>query len=140
MTLCIAAACWHEGQSAVVTCADWQITAPGFAAEDYYKLRHYPNATVMISGDLGAADEFCFDLHEVIRDFNLIARTNGELETRINQYLDRLRQAAQNRKRLRAEHQMAMKYAISLDRFYKKGSKLMPNEIYKKILKEISAD
>ena len=137
MTLCIAAACWHEGQSAVVTCADWQITAPGFAAEDYYKLRHYPNATVMISGDLGAADEFCFDLHEVIRDFNLIARTNGELETRINQYLDRLRQAAQNRKRLRAEHQMAMKYAISLDRFYKKGSKLMPNEIYKKILKEI---
>ena len=65
MTLCIAAACRHEGQSAVVTCADWQITAPGFAAEDYYKLRHYPNATIMISGDLGAVDDNEFvALHE----------------------------------------------------------------------------
>ena len=58
MTLCIAAACRHEHQAAVVTCADWQITGPFIATEDYYKLRHYPNATIMISGELGAADEF----------------------------------------------------------------------------------
>ena len=137
MTLCIAAACRHEGQSAVVTCADWQITAPGFAAEDYYKLRHFPNATIMISGDLGAVDEFCFDMHDVIKDWNVIDKTNGELEQRIDQYLDRLRQAAQNRKRLRAEHHIAMKYGMSLDRFYKKGSKLMPKGIYEKIMTEI---
>jgi hypothetical protein len=137
MTLCIAAACRHQGQSAVVTCADWQITGPVVAAEDYYKLRHYPNATIMISGELAAVDDFCFDLHGVINDLNVIAKSGGELEPRINQYLGRIREAAQHRKRLRAEHHMAMKYGISLDRFYKKGSKQMPKQIYKKIIDEI---
>jgi hypothetical protein len=137
MTLCIAAACRHDGQSAVVTCADWQITGPQLAAEDYYKLRHYPNATIMISGELAAADDFCFDLQEAIKDCNAIAQTDGELEQRVGQYLERLRRAARERKRIRAEHQIAMKYGLSLDRFYRKASLQMPKWLYKKIIDEI---
>src|SRR5262249_19091505 len=45
--------------------------------------------------------------------------------------------AAARRKRLRAEHQLAMNYGISLDRFYKKGSKLMPKDMHRKIMNEI---
>jgi len=137
MTLCIAAACRHEGQAAVVTCADWQITGPSTAAEDYYKLRHYPHATVMISGELGAADSFCFDLYEVLTELDEIAGSKSDFEPRIGQYLAKLREVAVRRKRLRAEHHVAMNYGISLDRFYKKGSKLMRKGIYKKILTEI---
>jgi hypothetical protein len=137
MTLCIAAACCHDGQSAVVTCADWQITGPIIAAEDYYKLRHYHNTTIMISGELGAIDDFCFDLHAVIKELNEIPKPNGDLEPRINEYLARIREAAQRRKRLRTEHHVAMKYGISLDRFYKKGAKMMPKGIYKEVINEI---
>ncbi len=137
MTLCIAAACRHESHAAVVTCADWQITGPSTAAEDYYKLRHYPHATIMISGELGAADAFCFDLYEVVRELDEIAGSKSDFEPRIGQYLAKLREAVVRRKRLRAEHHVAMTYGISLDRFYKKGSKLMRKEIYKKILTEI---
>lgn len=137
MTLCIAAACRHEGQSAIVTCADWQVSGTWIAWEDYYKLRHYPNATIMISGELGAADELCFDLYDVIKDFNGITKSGDDFEPRVGQYMGKLREAAARRKRLRAEHQIAMNYGISLDQFYKKGSKLMPKEIYKRILEEI---
>lgn len=137
MTLCIAAACRHDGQSAVVTCADWQITGPQLAAEDYYKLRHYPNATIMISGELAAADDFCFDLQDAIKDCNVIAQAEGPLEQRISRYLERLRRAARERKRARAEHQISMKYGLSLDRFYKKASRLMPKRLYEKIIEEI---
>lgn len=137
MTLCIAASCRHDGQSAVVTCADWQITGPQLAAEDYYKLRHYPNATVMISGELAAADDFCFDLHEAIKDCDLIAQTDGTLEQRVGRYLERLRRAARERKLVRAEHQIAMKYGLSLGRFYKKAARQMPKRLYETIVGEI---
>lgn len=137
MTLCIAAACRHDGQSSVVTCADWQITGPQLAAEDYYKLRHYRNATVMISGELAAADDFCCDLHEAIKDFEGIAQADGDLDQRVGRYVERLRRAARERKRVHAEHQIAMKYGLSLDRFYKKTARQMPKRLYDKIVDEI---
>jgi len=137
MTLCIAAACRHDGQSAVVTCADWQVTGPQLAADDYYKLRHYPNATIMISGELAAADDFCFDLQEAIKDCNVIAQADGEFEQRVGRYLERLRGAARVRKRIRAGHQIAMKYGLSLDSFYNNVSLKMPKWLYKRIIDEI---
>jgi len=137
MTLCIAAVCRHEGQPAIVTCADWQVTGPSIAWEDYYKLRHYPNATIMISGGLGEADDVCFDLYAVLKEFDEIRRSKADFEPRVGQYIAKVRETLTRRKRLRAEHTVAMKWGISLDKFYRKGLKRMPKDLYRKVIGEI---
>ena len=73
----------------------------------------------------------------MIREFGETTKSRDDLEPRVGQYMSKISEAAVRRKRLRAEHHIAMNYGISLDRFYKKGSKLMPKGIYKRIVGEI---
>jgi ATP-dependent protease HslVU (ClpYQ) peptidase subunit len=124
MTVGIAAVCKHGEEFAVVLCADWQGTRGDFVkASDTYKMRHFPDAAVLISGDVDAGAEFAAMCHEIVAEFNAIEKPDGDFDARVGRYLDRLRKAAQAFKRSRADHKIQTKYAISLADFYSSGIK-----------------
>lgn len=59
MSIGIAAVCRHEEGFAIVLCADWQGTRGEFIkADDTYKIRTFPNAGLLIAGDVDAGAEF----------------------------------------------------------------------------------
>lgn len=136
MTLGIATFCDHENKFAVVLCADWQGTRGDFIkVEDTYKIQHFERAAILIAGDPSTAYEFACRFQIIVREFNSIQKTRGDVDIRTNTYLARLREIAASFKRDRANHAIAMKFAITLDDFYSKDA---PQKFTSEQYKEIS--
>jgi hypothetical protein len=49
MTVCIAAACLHDGERRIVCCSDWQTTSSLGSAESHFKMRSLPHKWACLS-------------------------------------------------------------------------------------------
>ena len=135
MTIGIAMLCEHEDKFAAVLCTDWQGTRGDFIkAEDTYKIQHFDKAAILIAGDPAAAYEFACRFQNVVREFNAIEKIKGDVDIRANIYLAKLRDMASLFKRDRANHAIAMTFAVTLDEFYsREAPQRFTTEQYKAI-------
>ncbi len=137
VTVCIAAVCTFEDGPAVVICTDKQGTRGFVKADDTYKLKHFPNTTILISGDEAAANEFAAALAVPIREFNTIDKSPGDMDLRIGGYLESTREVVRKFRRSRAEHIVSMRYGITLSEFYQKGHGYFQPGEYERTLLDI---
>lgn len=123
MTICIAARCKHEGQNAVILCADFQGTRGDYIkSDDTYKFWHFHQGTGAIgfAGDVDCGREFSRRFTAVTREFHSVKKTkdDGDMDLRVGQYLASARTLASEFKRERIDFAVKSRFGISLKEYY----------------------
>ena len=139
MTIGIAAICQHEGEQVVVFCSDWQGTRGFVKSDDVYKMEHFPNVPVLVSGDEGPSKELAVDVGMAMQKFNAEPKPTGDLDLRIGAYMAELRRVSADRKRIRTDHLLKRLYGISLDEFYTRGQNILTPAHYDRVFRDVTA-
>lgn len=138
MTLCIAAACQHEGKPAIILCADCQGSYGEYIKDDSQtKIRNMGNARLMFAGSESAADETVILLTPIFEAYDLLPKDSKDFDLRINKLLSDIRKALQIRKAEITRHRLAIDYNVSKDGFdFFQFSELERTAMLEKIKKE----
>lgn len=123
MTICIAASCKHNGQHAIVLCADYQGTRGDcIKADDTYKFWHFHHGhgAIGFAGDVDSGAEFSRRFTAVAREFHNLEKTkdDGDMDLRIGKYLAMVRELVTEFKKERIDFAVRNRFGISLQEFY----------------------
>lgn len=138
MTICIAAHCKHNGQYAVVLCADYQGTRGDYIkAEDTYKFWHFHHGhgAIGFAGDVDCGAEFSRRFTAVAKRFQALEKTkdDGDMDLRVGKYLAMVRGEVAEFKKERIEFAVQNRFGVSLKDFYALDSTKRAPEILKTI-------
>jgi hypothetical protein len=118
-------------------CCDWQGTIGTFVkSDDVDKFRWYEGASVLIAGELTAADELVTECKNTIIDFSHRDNTDT-FDLDINNYLSSLRTAAAKRKRDIVKNHIEMSLSLTVDDFWKNGRSYLSAELHSQEINEI---
>src|SRR5260370_33420617 len=139
MTVGIAAACKHEGKTGIVLCCDWQGTLGDFIRSDSTdKMRYIDWATVLLAGELTAADELVFECDQPVRAF--LSKTDaGRSDADLHEYLNGLRDAVARRKAGLVKDYIRRTLGIDDHDFWQNGKQYLTTAQHDQLLREIMA-
>jgi 20S proteasome alpha/beta subunit len=124
VTIGIAGICKHRRKNAIVLCSDWQGTREGFTkSTDTYKMRAAGKATILISGEVGHADEFVSRLTPIFEEYDAKEKDKSGVDVRIVWLLDKIREIVQTYRSIRLDHAIRIKYGFSVE-WYNNGGAL----------------
>lgn len=121
MTICIAAVCEHEGERAVVVCADFQGTRGDYVkADDVHKLWYFyeRNGAILYAGDPDIGREFCRRYLPLEREFEVLEKVKDDEDIRASEYLAKTKALVAEFRRERADNALRLKYSLGLDDLY----------------------
>jgi hypothetical protein len=129
MTLCIAAACEHEGKPAVVLCSDWHGETEVAGAETTDKFRWVKDGwPSLIAGNVSKADELVESYERHLEKKNL---------TRLN-VIQELKTPLHQRKAELADEYVQRLLGISYREFLQNGKDQLPSEFFQQTLSAIT--
>src|SRR5580704_2024091 len=125
VTICIAAVCEHEGELAVVLCADFQGTRGDYIkADDVHKLWYFykRNGAILFAGDPDTGREFCRRYLLLEREFDALEKVKDDEDIRASEYLAKTKALVAKFRRERADDALRLKYSLGLDDLYAPNS------------------
>jgi hypothetical protein len=139
MTVGIASACKHEGKTGIVLCCDWQGTLGDFIRSDSTdKMRYIDWATVLLAGELTAANELVFECDQPVRAF--LSKTDaGRSDADLHEYLNGLRDAVARRKAALVKDYIRRTLGIDDRDFWQNGKQYLTTAQHDQLLREIMA-
>ncbi len=128
MTVCIAGACMHEGEHAIVMCCDWQGTYGQFVKADHMIKSHQVGRfSIMFADDRTHSHQLITAITPHLRGYEEVPKTPGDMDIRVGGLIEAIKLAAAAKMRANVEHYIQLTYGVTGKEF-REGSRQWMSE------------